>query len=189
MPTWRNTTFWTTAGWRWWRTASLCGTVPSWRLTRHWCRLCTGMAQHVARRPHTTELPSNSTPAGGNPPRVRSSGEKEDKHSWWCWRQKWADGSQKRQHPSFTPLPRRSPAVSLRSCEAASGKPSLAGGKASSRALRRSLSLCRCWTSDQRATRGWTRRQCTRLCGIAGFCEVTGHRAPVVVSVERFCCH
>ena len=91
--TWRNTTFWTIEGWRWWRTASLCGTVPSWRLTRHWCRLCTGMALR-RKGPHTTELPS-STPAGGNPPRIRSSREKEDEHGWWCWWQKWADGSQK----------------------------------------------------------------------------------------------
>ena len=49
---------------------------------------------------------------------------------------------------------------------------------------RQSLSLCRCWTTDQRATREWTRRQCTRWCGIADFCEVTGQRAPVVVFVE-----
>ena len=44
------------------------------------------------------------------------------------------------------------------------------------------------WEEFAEGTREWTRRQCTRWCGISGFCEVAGRRAPVVVLVGRFCC-
>ena len=41
-------------------------------------------------------------------------------HGWWCWRLKWEDVSQKKQHLLYTPWQKRSPAVSHRCYKAAS---------------------------------------------------------------------
>ena len=67
----------TAAGWKWWRTDSLCGTDRSWRLTQHWSLHCTVMEQPDGGR----SLQIETACSHGFPPMGQHSRDEEYHHT------------------------------------------------------------------------------------------------------------